>query len=76
MLFGDLPLSEWTSFSPGTMGSQPWASFELAKQLIDSDELTGAATALQTVLEMPGLESRHYLQGTSFPARTWCRSAS
>jgi hypothetical protein len=64
-LFGDILLPQYT-VSAGSMNSEPWASFMQAKQSIDSEDRQGATKILLSILEMPGLESRHYLQAWSF----------
>ena len=66
-LFGDMPLSQWASFSTQTT-SEPWASFERARHFIESRDTQSATAALQGILEIPGLESRHYLQAYHFLA--------
>lgn len=65
-LFGDRPLSQWTGVSAEAMALEPWASFGRAKQFIDSGDTPSATAALRGVLEMPHLESRHYLQAYHF----------
>jgi hypothetical protein len=66
-LFGDMPLSRWASFSTQTT-SEPWALFERARRFIESRDTQSATAALQGILEIPGLESRHYLQAYNFLA--------
>jgi hypothetical protein len=66
-LFGDMPLSRWASFSTQTT-SEPWASFERARHLIESGDTQSATATLQRILEIAGLESRHYLQAYHFLA--------
>ncbi len=66
-LFGDMPLSGWASFTAQTT-SEPWSSFERARRFIESRDTQSATTALQAILEIPGLESRHYLQAYHFLA--------
>jgi hypothetical protein len=65
-LFGDTPLSQWSSVPTETMALEPWASFGRAKQFMDSGDNRGAIASLQGVLEMPEVESRHYLQACHF----------
>ena len=62
-LFGDMPLAE---FLPETTTHEPWASFRRALDFIDSRDPRGAIAVLQGVLEIPELESRHYLQAYYF----------
>jgi hypothetical protein len=64
-LFGDMPLSRWASFSTQTT-SEPWASFERLRHFIESGDTQSATATLQGILEIPGLESRHYLQAYHF----------
>ena len=65
-LFGDIPLSQWTRVPAETLASEPWASFRRAEQFIDSGDTRSASAVLQNVIEMPQLESRHYLQAYHF----------
>jgi len=73
-LFGDLPLSQWLPQSlPNT---EPWISLARAKQSVERGDKPGAIAILQSILAMPDLESRHYLEawhslrdlGVSVPA--------
>jgi len=59
-LFGDMPLSEWPRDE--NADAEPWLSFVKARKLLDKRDKSSAAAVLQTITEMPGLESRHYLQ--------------
>jgi hypothetical protein len=74
-LFGDMPLSWWASFSTQTT-SEPWASFELARHLIESGDTQSATATLQGILEIAGLESRHYLQAYHFLAELGVSNSS
>ena len=65
-LFGDMPFSQWLPTSTVAPASAPWASFGRAKTLIDSGRLKEAIAALESILETPNLESRHYLQSWHF----------
>lgn len=58
-LFGDLPLQTW-----GGKGgdAEPWNHFASAAASVQRGDPAGARQALQRVLALPGLESRHYLQ--------------
>jgi hypothetical protein len=60
-LFGDIPL-DFIVIPEEAFAVEPWASFARAKLLTESHDTRNAATTLQGVLHMPGLESRHYLQ--------------
>jgi len=63
-LFGDLPLSEWAS-DPHTT-AEPWVSFLKTRKDLDSRDNASAILILKRIMEMPGLESRHYLQAWHF----------
>jgi len=64
-LFGDMPLESFV-VPAQTAASEPWASFARARQLAESGDTRSAAGALQGILNMPELESRHYLQAYHF----------
>lgn len=61
-LFGDRPLQAW-----GTTGgdAEPWSHFAAALAAQQRGDQAAAANALQRVVALPGLESRHYLQAWS-----------
>jgi hypothetical protein len=61
-LFGDMPIDSWANHS----NAEPWTSFAKAKAEIERDNKQMAAHFLQQVIQMPGLESRHYLQAHHF----------
>lgn len=63
-LFGDLPLSQWPDDS--TLTTEPWGSFLQAKKHLDQKDQDSARDVLQKITDMPGLESRHYLQAWHF----------
>lgn len=63
-LFGDLSLSQWQPQS--TQKAEPWTSFARAKQCLDTGDKPGATVILQSILAMPDLESRHYLEAWTF----------
>jgi hypothetical protein len=65
-LFGDLPFSRWATVFQNATPSEPWASFCRAKQSLDSGDKQSAKQVLLGILEMPELESRHYLQAWHF----------
>ena len=65
-LFGDMPLSKWTAPSRQATVSEPLSSFERAKLFIESGDTQQAKAALRGILEIPGLESRQYLQAYHF----------
>jgi hypothetical protein len=62
LLFGDLPLSQWPLDAGPPQKGEPWASFRQARGLIEKGDAAAAKGALNRVLEMPRLESRHYLE--------------
>ena len=66
ILFGDLPFSQWPSGSSTNVDGEPWLSFISARDQLDSDNQESAKQTLQRILEMPDLESRHYLQAWHF----------
>jgi hypothetical protein len=57
-LFGDLPLERWA----GANQAEPWSHFAAAAASQQRGDQAGAREALNRVVAMPGLESRHYLQ--------------
>jgi len=63
-LFGDMPLSEWAK--DDNASAEPWMSFVKAKKLLEKKDRSSAAALFQKITEMPGLESRHYLQAWLF----------
>jgi hypothetical protein len=65
-LFGDMPMSRFLAISSEVLALEPWSSFLVAKQLIDSGEPKAAAEDLQQIIGTPQLESRHYLQAWHF----------
>jgi hypothetical protein len=58
MLFGDVPLAAWR----GDGTSEPWIRFADAATRLARHDISGAESALASVVAMPGLESRQYLQ--------------
>lgn len=63
-LFGDLPLSQWPSDT--TLSAEPWGSFLQARKHLDRKDRDSARDVLRNITDMPGLESRHYLQAWHF----------
>jgi hypothetical protein len=63
-LFGDLPLEEWPRDT--SLNVEPWVSFMEARQYLDKKNKPSASVTLQKIADMPGLESRHYLQAWHF----------
>ncbi len=64
VLFGDVPISRWLGSSDSN--EEPWPSFRAVKRSLDEDETSSAKQNLQKIIEMPDLESRHYLQSWHF----------
>ena len=60
-LFGDKSIKEWGSHTGG-----PWDHFAQAKFQWENGQKKEAIAALNRVIEMPSLESRHYLQAWHF----------
>jgi hypothetical protein len=58
-LFGDMPASQWPSDQMYDAHSEPWRSFIRAR---DAADTATATEALRSILALPDLESRHYLQ--------------
>lgn len=56
--FGDVPLSAWA----GGGGGEPWTVFSSAAARLERGDRPGAIDALRSIVQRPGLESRHYLQ--------------
>jgi hypothetical protein len=65
-LFGDMPFAGWKRIVPGTTTSRAEASFREAKECINRSDSRSAIAILERILEMPELESRHYLQAHHF----------
>jgi hypothetical protein len=65
-LFGDGPLDQWPPMSVPVSTAEPWRSFVLAREAIGQDHKDEAIAHWQRVVEMPGLESRHYAQAWYF----------
>jgi hypothetical protein len=65
-LFGDMPLESIIGVPTETLAVDPWASFVRAKRFMDSGDARSATAALQSVLDMPELESSHYLWAYHF----------
>lgn len=63
-LFGDMPISEWPR--DPKLDTESWVSFVKARKSLDSKDNASAIAALQQIIEMPGLEARHYLQAWHF----------
>jgi len=66
ILFGDLPFSRWPNGSATSVDGEPWLSFISARNQLDSANQESAKQTLRRILEMPDLESRHYLQAWHF----------
>jgi hypothetical protein len=67
LLFGDLPASEWPGAdNPNAGTSEPWMSFVRARDHAKAAKPDRSVAELQAITQMPGLESRHYLQAWHF----------
>jgi len=58
-LFGDMALGEWP---PGDAVVPPWSIFVAVRRSVEAGRADDAQIHLRQVLELPNLESRHYLQ--------------
>jgi len=63
-MFGDLPASEWPR--DDTADAEPWVSFIKARNLLDKGDKLSVVKLYQSITDMVGLESRHYLQAWHF----------
>ena len=63
MLFGDLPLFYWATIESDTV---PWSLFKKVKKSLDKGDKQEAVNTLKEIIDMPGLESRQYLQAYHF----------
>lgn len=66
VLFGDLPFSQWPNESAPGRDNEPWLSFIQARNQLNSGDKENSKQTLRRILEMPDLESRHYLQAWHF----------
>ena len=66
ILFGDLPFSQWPNQASTSVDGEPWLSFISARNQLDSANQESAKQTLRRILEIPDLESRHYLQAWHF----------
>jgi hypothetical protein len=67
LLFGDLPLDGWPSSAAADVGdAEPWRSFIAARKAMAEGRVAEAVEGWLRVIDMPGLESRHYLQAWTF----------
>lgn len=64
MLFGDAPMSRWPSQTSAT--GEPWQTFVIARAAAEAGRTAEAVKHWIAITEMPGLESRHYLQAWHF----------
>lgn len=62
-LFGDYPLSYWGSINSTDL---PWTIFKAVKEHVDNGDEANAVELLKKIINLPGLESRHYLQAFHF----------
>ena len=66
ILFGDLPFSQWPNEASTSVDGEPWLSFINARDQLDTGNQESGKQTLRRILEMPDLESRHYLQAWHF----------
>ncbi|QHT66444.1 hypothetical protein GXP67_07120 [Rhodocytophaga rosea] len=62
-LFGDMPINSWGN---NISANEPWTLFAKARTEMEKDNKQVAASILQQIIQMPALESRHYLQAHHF----------
>jgi len=65
-LFGDMPFSDWPSAASTAPTAEPWFSFVDARRQLGDGHQQVAQQTLRRILDMPSLESRHYLQAWHF----------
>lgn len=63
ILFGDLPLSYWAGINSN---EEPWTLFKEVQKSLDGNKKEEAIATLKGIINMPGLESRQYLQAYFF----------
>jgi hypothetical protein len=63
-LFGEMSLFQWQPKSPDQ--GEPWTSFARVLEWWDRNNNTDAVSVLESILKMPGLDSRHYLEAWTF----------
>ena len=61
-MFGDLPLSRLVQVRHTATLTEPWASFQRARKLIEAGDQDAGKQELHQILKIPKLESRVYLQ--------------
>lgn len=66
VLFGDVPVPEWPRPDSPVRDVKPWSLFAAAQDAQRTGDVPAAVSALQEVVAMPNLESRHYLQAWQF----------
>jgi hypothetical protein len=63
-MFGDMPLDQWPPTQ--TLTEPPWDLFQAARTHLTSGDQASAIDQWQRIIQMPGLESRVYLQAWHF----------
>jgi len=63
-LFGDMSLAPWAKDENAHL--EPWSLFVKARKSLEAKDNASAIAALKQITEMPGLESRHYVQAWNF----------
>lgn len=66
VLFGDVPFSQWPNESATNIDGEPWLSFIRARDQLNSGDKENSKQTLRRILDLPDLESRHYLQAWHF----------
>ena len=66
VLFGDVPTQDWPRADSPVRTTPPWSLFAAAQDAERAGQVPAAISALQEVIAMPGLESRHYLHAWQF----------
>jgi hypothetical protein len=61
-LFGDVPLADLVRAHPKVPLTEPWASFQRARDMKETEELPAAREAVRGILKMPDIETRVFLQ--------------
>jgi hypothetical protein len=63
-LFGDMPIEQWAKDESTQL--ELWSLFVKARKSLDAKDKAAAIATLKQITEMPGLESRHYVQAWNF----------
>ena len=63
-LFGDMPIEQWAKDESTQL--EPWSLFVKARKSLNAKDNAAAIATLKQITEMPGLESRHYVEAWNF----------